>query len=203
MGTATLYRNFLDIDYPACHEVDVNEFVCGKDNYQRYSEIRDLVETYPLFNPGFEHPYYKGEEYLAQCIFRQEWSKSESETKARLDSLVKYRGRLAPHNMPQQHKQLTVILDLELPGTGVFIVPDTGVPCLKGASQIMETIDQLRLSSYERIRVIIWKFAEIMNCKLRSLPLNTCRRKHLPRDWAGEGVAPGLEKLSLEDGSSC
>lgn len=203
MGTATLYKDFLDIDYPACHEVDVEKVWCTKDGVERYHKVESLVSSYPLFNPRFEHPYYKGKQYLAQCIFRQEWSKNESETKARLDSLVKYRGRPTPALYAPQHKRLIGILDLELSGSGVLIVPDSGVPGIKGASQIIETIDQLRLSSDERIRVIIWKFAEIMNCRLRSLPLNTCRRKHLPRGWAGEDVTAGTEKLSLEDGSSC
>lgn len=201
MGTATLYKDFLDIDYPGCHEVDVEKFRCGRDGSNRYHEIEDLVETYPLFNPRFQHPYHKGEVYLAQCIFRQEWSKSESEIIARLDNLVKYRG--GPSLYAPQHKQLTGILDLKLPGPGILRVPDSGVPNLKGASQIIETIDQLRLSTDERIRPIIWKFAEITNCRVRSLTLHTCRRKHLPRDWAGEDVTAQNGKLSLKDGSSC
>lgn len=104
MGTATLYKDFLDIDYPACHEVEVEKVYCGKDGVKRYHEIESLVGSYPLFNPSFEHPYNKGRVYLAKCIFSQEWSKSQSEIIARLDSLVKYRGRPAPHNMLQQHK---------------------------------------------------------------------------------------------------
>lgn len=35
MGTATLYKDFLDIDYPACHEVDVEKVWCGKDGVER------------------------------------------------------------------------------------------------------------------------------------------------------------------------
>lgn len=197
MGTATLYKDFLGIDYPGCHEVDVEVFYSGKDRHKRYHEVISLVETYPLFSPALWHPYYKGQRYLAQCISTQEWSKSDSETRARLDSLVKYRGKLAPPLFTSRHEQLTRHLDPKVPYAG------SGIPSLKGASQIMETIDQLRLCCDERIRVIIWKFGEITNCKVRSLPLNTCRRKHIPRDWAGEDVTAGIGKLDLEDRSSC
>ncbi|KFY19359.1 hypothetical protein V493_07995 [Pseudogymnoascus sp. VKM F-4281 (FW-2241)] len=150
MGTATLYKDFLDIDYPSCHEMDVNEFRCVNDIGRRF-DIEDLLATYPLFNLTNHHGYYKGREYLAQCISRQSWSKSERETRARLDNLVKY-------------------ADLRLPGSGVLKVPNSGVPGLKGASQILETINQFRLSRDDRIRTIIWKFAEITGCKIRSLP---------------------------------
>ena len=90
MGTATLYKDFLGIAYPGCHEVNVEEFRHGKDGYKRYSEIESLICTYLLFDSRFIHPYLKGRHYLVQCIFRQPWSKSE--IIARLDSLVKYRG---------------------------------------------------------------------------------------------------------------
>ncbi|KFY90863.1 hypothetical protein V498_05792 [Pseudogymnoascus sp. VKM F-4517 (FW-2822)] len=108
MGTATLYKDFLDIDYPGCHEVDVEKF----------------------------RP--------------------------------------------------------KLQGPGILRVPDSGVPNLKGASQIIETIDQFRLSTDERIRPIIWKFAEITNCRVRSLPLNTCRQKDLPHIWLEKTSRLGL-----------
>lgn len=66
----------------------------------------------------------------------------------------------------------------------------------------METINQFRLSRDERIRVVIWKFAEITNRRMRSLPLNTCRRKHLPDNGAEEDVTTGIGKLSMEGESS-
>lgn len=93
MGTATLYKDFLGIDFPGCHEVDVDDFKVDDPN--RYGKIENLISTYPLFDPpcGQGRPYYKGEHYLAQCIYSQAWSKSPKETKAKLDSLVKYRGK--------------------------------------------------------------------------------------------------------------
>lgn len=66
MGTATLYKDFLDIDYPGCHEVEVERFRC--DDSTRCGEIESLISTYPLFNLRYDRPYYKGGEYLAQCI---------------------------------------------------------------------------------------------------------------------------------------
>jgi hypothetical protein len=50
MGTATLYKDVLGIDYPGCHEVDVEEFRCGIDDSRRRTKIETLLRTYLLFN---------------------------------------------------------------------------------------------------------------------------------------------------------
>ncbi|OBT49982.1 hypothetical protein VE04_10062 [Pseudogymnoascus sp. 24MN13] len=188
MGTATLYKDFLDIDYPDCHEVEVHRFWC--DDYKRYREIKALISTYPLFNVRYHRPFYKGGEYLAQSISTQEWSESESETIAKLDSLVKYRG---PITCPL----------FAWPGGIDTKYVTSGVPNVKNASRILETVNHFQLSRDERIRVLVWKLGQITDRKIRSLPTNSCRRKRLPGNLAKEGVTTGIGKLSLEGGSSC
>ncbi|OBT63976.1 hypothetical protein VE03_06003 [Pseudogymnoascus sp. 23342-1-I1] len=190
MGTATLYKDFLGIDYPDCHEVEVERlFRTG------YPHIESLIRTYPLFNKHYYgRPYYKGRTYLAQCIATQEWS--ESKVIAKLDSLVKYRDAptcplydYATHVDPKYSH--------------------SGVPSVKGASRVMETISRLRLSENEHIRLTIWKLGQITDRRVRSLSSNTCRRKHLPDDvveedvTVEEDVAAEVGKLDLGDGSSC
>ncbi|KFY30563.1 hypothetical protein V494_08117 [Pseudogymnoascus sp. VKM F-4513 (FW-928)] len=183
MGTATLYRDFLDIDHPGCHEVEVETFRC--DNNRHY-EIESLIHTYPLFNLRYYgRPYYKAGEYLSQCIANQPWSKSRSETIAVLDSLVKYRG---PITCPLYRWQ----------GGVDPKYPHSGVPNIKGTSQIMENIIRLQLSRDGQIRLALWKIGQITNCKINSLPINACRRKHLPRSSAGEDATARSWKLLTE-----
>jgi hypothetical protein len=166
MGAATLYKDFLDIDYPGCHEVDIEKFWHCSETIGRRIDIYDFISTYPLFNSHSYYPYLKGKVYLSQCMSLQTWSKSKDETIAKLDSLVQYRESPT----------------CPLYDWGTHLNPDysySGVPAIKGASRALETINQFRLSRHEDIRPIIWKFAEITNGKLLSLPPNNCRRKHL------------------------
>ncbi|KFY03673.1 hypothetical protein V490_00107 [Pseudogymnoascus sp. VKM F-3557] len=133
MGTATLYKDFLGIDYPGCHEVDVEEFRCDSDTTDRCYKIEKFIFTYPLFNSYGVYPYRKGKSYLAQCMSLQEWSKSDSGIIAKFDSLVQYR------ESPR----------CPLYDWGTHLNPDysySGVPAIKGASRALETINQFRLS---------------------------------------------------------
>lgn len=134
MGTATLYEDFLGIDHPGCHEVEVERTRGG----ERWIEIKSLIHTYPLFNSCCYNPFYKINMYLAKCISLQEWSKSEKETIAKLDSLVQYRESPT----------------CPLYDWGANLNPDysySGVPTIKGASRSLETINQFRLSRHEDI----------------------------------------------------
>lgn len=186
MGTATLYKDYLGIEYPDCHKVDTGRIF--KTGYR----IESLIGTYPLFNSRgyYGHPYLKGKTYLAHCISTQEWSKSESETIAKLDSLVKYRD--APTCPLYEWGEC---IDPKY--------PRSGVPNIKGTSRLMETISQFRLSRDDRIRDTIWNIGQVTDRRVRSLSSNTCRRKHLTDNEADQDVTAGTGKLSLEDRSSC
>ncbi|KFY05780.1 hypothetical protein V492_08302 [Pseudogymnoascus sp. VKM F-4246] len=184
MGTATLYRDFLDIDYPGCHKVEVDRFRCG--HYKRCFDIKGLIGTYPLFNGRYDRPYDKGDKYLALCISTQAWSQSQSETIAVLDSLVKYRG---PITCPLYR----------WPGGVDPKYPHSGVPNVKGISTIMENVIRLQLSKDGQIRLALWKIGQITGCKINSHPITACRRKHLPRNSAGEDATARSWKLLTED----
>jgi hypothetical protein len=91
MAAATVYKNYLGIEFDDCHEVDV--WTCSRTDLS--VKWLGFVNRYPLFDEsaGLQgHSYGKGELYIAACLTKAGWDDAVAESK--LDELVKYKSML-------------------------------------------------------------------------------------------------------------
>ena len=98
MVAATLYRDYLGLSSIDCQKFNFDTFRGDSPLtlMEKWVEAFDLLGSYPLFDKpcGSQgRSYHKGRQYLAACIAEAGWSREYAE--ARLDELVKYKGRFS------------------------------------------------------------------------------------------------------------
>lgn len=92
MGAATAYKDLWELDMPDCENVNVDAY-CGQNVQRAFF----LVCKHDLFDEPARlqgHRYAKGLMYIACCIAEAGWDIAEAE--AKLNTLVRYKGRPPP-----------------------------------------------------------------------------------------------------------